>query len=195
MKENRLGKIYIPDSEFQHVSLWVKVAAYVVPLCVLPSALWRIHAVFIKGLPPECEKLGEAWEPFYITALSIVSFTAALLTVGLVSPWGEVFPKWIPFFGGRSVPIRAAVIPASAGATLIFGIYAYALLNPIFHFKEPVVIAGCPGPLETPDAWLAIASYVPILAWGPLLVVVTIAYYRRRTRAIRERLFNPNVQR
>ncbi len=194
MKEHRLSKIYVPDSEFESVSLWVKVAAYAVPLCVLPSALWRIHAVFIKGFPPECGKTGEAWEPFYIAALSIVSFTAALLTIGLVSPWGEVFPKWIPFFGGRAVPIRAAVIPAGAGATFIFGIYAYALLNPIFHFKEPVVIAGCPGPLETPDAWVAIASYAPLLAWGPLLVVVTIAYYRRRTPAIRKNLIDRKIQ-
>nr|WP_042187510.1 hypothetical protein [Kibdelosporangium sp. MJ126-NF4] len=27
-----------------------------------------------------------------------------LLTVGLIRPWGEVFPRWIPRLGGRPVP-------------------------------------------------------------------------------------------
>ena len=79
--------------------------------------------------------------------------------------------------------VRAAVIAASAGAILIFSVYAYALLNPIFHFRVTPDIPGCPSPEKAPDAWVAIASYAPLLAWGPLLVVVTIAYSRRRTRA------------
>lgn len=136
MKETRLSKIYVPDSEFKPVSLWVKVAAYAVPLCVLPSALWRIYAVFIKGFPPECEKPGEAWEPFYIAALSIVTFTAALLTIGLVSSWGEVFPQWIPVFGGRAVPVRVAVIPASAGAALIIRHLCLCFAESGFSFQR-----------------------------------------------------------
>ncbi len=43
-------------------------------------------------------------------------------------------------------------------------------------------IPGCPSPPEGPGAWVAVASYAPLLAWGPLLVVVTVAHYRRRTR-------------
>ena len=35
---------------------------------------------------------------------------------------------------------------------------------------------------EAPGAWVAVASYAPLLAWGPLLVVVTADYHRRRTR-------------
>jgi hypothetical protein len=72
---------------------------------------------------------------------------------------------------------------AGVGATLIFGVSAYALLNPIFDFREPLQLPGCPPPSEQPGAWVAIASYAPLLAWGPLLVVVAIAYYCRRTRA------------
>ncbi|MEU6867621.1 hypothetical protein ABZ924_31025 [Streptomyces sp. NPDC046876] len=30
------------------------------------------------------------------------------------------------------------------------------------------------------SAWLMTACYAPLLAWGPLLAVVTVAYYRRR---------------
>jgi hypothetical protein len=67
------------------------------------------------------------------------------------------------------------------GATFIFGVYAYALLNPILHFRVVPDLPGCPSPLDGPGAWVAVASYAPLLSWGPLLMVVTIAYYRRRT--------------
>jgi len=29
---------------------WIRAAAYAVPLCVLPSSLWRLYAVFLKGV-------------------------------------------------------------------------------------------------------------------------------------------------
>jgi hypothetical protein len=59
------------------------------------------------------------------------------LTIGLVRPWGEVLPRWIPLVGGRTVPVRAAVTVAGLGTIFIFGVYAYALLNPIFRFRVP----------------------------------------------------------
>jgi hypothetical protein len=168
------------EPRFQPVSRWMKAAAYAVPLCVLPSALWRLWAL-ADGLPPGCRQGTQAWEPYYITGLSVVSFGAALLTIGLVRPWGEVIPRRIPLVGGRTVPVWAAVTAASLGATLIVGVYTYALLNPIFHFRVVPDLPGCPSPLDGPGAWVAVASYAPLLAWGPLLVVVTVAYYRRRT--------------
>jgi hypothetical protein len=167
-------------SPSQPVPAWVRAAAYAVPLCVLPSALWRLWKL-ATGLPPGCQQLMRAWEPWYIAALSVGSFGAALLTIGLVRPWGEVVPRRVPFLGGRTVPVGAAVIAAAAGASVIFAVYAYALLNPILHLRPTPQIPGCPPPTEEPGAWVAIASYTPLLAWGPLLVVVTVAYYRRRT--------------
>ena len=137
----------------QSVSRWIKAAAYAVPLCVLPSALWRLWAL-AEGLPPGCRQATQAWEPYYIAGLSVVSFGAALLTIGLVRPWGEVVPGWIPLVGGRTVPVRAAVTAASVGATFIFGVYAYALLNPIFHFRVAPDLPGCPSPLGGPGAWV-----------------------------------------
>jgi hypothetical protein len=162
------------------VSRWIRAAAYAVPLCVLPSALWRLWAL-AEGPPPGCPQAMRAWEPYYIAGLSVVSFGAALLTIGLVRPWGEVVPRRVPLVGGRTVPVRAAVTAAGVGATLLFGVYAYALLNPVFDFRAAPDLPGCPSPLDGPGAWVAAASYAPLLAWGPLLVVVTVAYHRRRT--------------
>jgi hypothetical protein len=178
LRSTRAGQAAEPRC--QPVSRWITAAAYAVPLCVLPSALWRLWAL-ADGLPRGCRQAGPAWEPYYITGLSVVSFGAALLTIGLVRPWGEVLPRWIPLVGGRTVPVRAAVTAASLGTIFIFGVYACALLNPIVRFRVAPDIPGCPSPLDGPGAWVAVASYAPLLAWGPLPAVVTVAYYRRRT--------------
>ena len=43
----------------------------------------------------------------------------AIRTRGLVRRWGEVFPCWIPFLGGKRGPITLAVVPASLVAVLV----------------------------------------------------------------------------
>jgi hypothetical protein len=160
-------------------------AAYAVPLCVLPSALWRLHAFFVRGVPPGCQRLVKPWEPYYVASLSVVSLVAALLTIGLVRPWGEVTPDWVPVVGGRRIPVLAAIVSAAVGAAVIFGLYGYALLNAVVGVRQAPEIPGCPDPWKGRHAWLAVASYAPLLAWGPLLVIVTVAYYRRRTAGAR----------
>ena len=123
------------SASWQPPSRAVRWAAYATPLCVLPSAVWRIWYVFVDA-DPDCVGHGPAWEQPYIVSLSVGSVTAAFLTVGLVRPWGEVVPRWVPLVGGRPVPVRAATGAAAAGATLIFTVYTYAVLNGVFHWRE-----------------------------------------------------------
>ena len=157
----------------------IRAAAYAVPVCVLPSALWRLHAVF-WGSQACFHGTGEK---VYVVSLSVVSLTAACLTVGLVSRWGELLPGWLPAVGGRTVNATAATVAAGLGVVLIFALYAYAVLNPIFEWRQPPPYdPACPPPDQTAGAWLAYAAYVPLLLWGPLLLVVTISYHRRRAR-------------
>ncbi|MCX5377298.1 hypothetical protein [Streptomyces sp. NBC_00091] len=159
-------------------------AAYAVPLCALPSGLWRI--ALVVGWPDWYA--GHEWLPGerpYVLSLSLVAECLALLTLGLVRPWGERLPAWVPFAGGRVVPVRAAVVPASIGAFLATALGAYATLNYIFHFVPPLNDNGEAFPTSGPGAWALWACYVPILAWGPLLAVVTRAYYVRRNRGMR----------
>nr|WSX48777.1 hypothetical protein OG409_07335 [Streptomyces sp. NBC_00974] len=92
-------------------------AAHAVPLCALPSGLWRI--ALVVGWPDWYA--GHTWLPGerpYVLSLSLIAECLALLTLGLVRPWGERLPSWVPFVGGRAVPVRAAVVPASIGAFL-----------------------------------------------------------------------------
>lgn len=158
---------------------WAFWAAYAVPLCLLPSAVWRAQLVLTTDLP-------HGW---YLVTLSVVEMGLGLLTLGLVHSWGEVVPRWIPLFGGRRIAMRAVVIPAAVGGIAIIVLCAYGVLNGIFHWVTPeqaraLSVFDAPErmELEPPGPWVA-AAYAPLLAWGPLLLAVTFAYYRRRNRS------------
>ncbi|WP_433339116.1 hypothetical protein [Spirillospora sp. CA-294931] len=132
------------------VPRWVVWAARAVPLAVLPSGV------------------GFAAHDWWL-ALFVVAEGLALLTLGLVRPWGEVLPRWVPLVGGRSVPTMVAVGVSALGAVAVtFLTFSGALVwNRV---DAPHGVAGV----------LMAACYAPLLAWGPLLAVVTVAYYLRR---------------
>jgi hypothetical protein len=97
----------------------------------------------------------------------------ALLALGLIRPWGEVVPGWIPILGGRRVPPLAAVIPAGLAAVLL----TVVTVTGAAGWSREFDVAGSP---TGAAAWLMTAAYLPLLAWGPLLAVATFAYHRRR---------------
>jgi hypothetical protein len=164
-------------NELPNVPRWISRIARLVPLTTLPSCLWRIALGFgvPVGFTGELAELYHApgWITPYVIVLSLVSEGLALLTLGLVQPWGEVVPRWIPFLGGRPIPPLAATIPAALGA---IAVTTFALQSlPAWWEPEP----GSPQGLA---AVVMAACYAPLLAWGPLLAVVTVAYYVRRTK-------------
>ncbi|MEV7567994.1 hypothetical protein [Streptomyces tanashiensis] len=161
------------------VPRWAVRVAHTIPLCVLPSGLWRVALVLgLAGYDADYD--WAVWERPYVIGLSLVSEGLALLALGLVRPWGEVVPRWVPGLRGRRIPIPAAVVPAALGAALIMLLCAYAVLNQIFGFVEPLNENGEGSPTSGPAAWALWATYAPLLAWGPLLAVLTVAYHRRR---------------
>lgn len=152
-----------------------------VPLTVLPSSLWRIALGFgvPVGFTGELAKTFAApgWITLYVIVLSLVCEAAAFLAVGLVRRWGEVFPDWVPGLRGRTVPVMAAVIPATLGViALIFmcGICLVAWNSPENN--------GDPGAPHGVAGVVMVAAYAPALLWPVLLAVVTVAYWVRRRR-------------
>jgi hypothetical protein len=140
---------------------WAFVAAYAVPLCVAPSAIWRLT------LLAEEDMTAESW---YLITLSVVSMGLALLTTGLVHRWGE------------RAPVRAWPV-AVTGALLLIAITLYAILNAVFGFVErgPVLIGS--DTVQRPEPTMGIlVFYLPLLLWGPLVLAVALDN-RRRTRA------------
>jgi hypothetical protein len=153
------------------VPRWARVAAYVVPLLTVPSGLWRLAlALDVPGMPDPGQPAGQR---LYMVFLSLLAEGLALLTLGLVQPWGEVLPRWIPLLGGRPIPPLAAVIPAALGAAAVTTIVAYAAYNAFV--RGMIENLGTPGQQR-----MVVACYAPLVAWGPLLGAVTVAYYRRR---------------
>ncbi|KJY41180.1 hypothetical protein VR41_13720 [Streptomyces sp. NRRL B-1568] len=154
---------------------WAVRAAHAAALTTVPSGLWRIALAL--GLPVGYSDQVlrhdfhiPGWGMAYVVGLSVVSEAFALLTLGLVRPWGEVVPSWIPIIGGRRVRPLAAVIPAALGSLALIYLWSGFLLwwNVDQH---PAMI----GP------WRNIVGilYQPLVLWGPLLAAVTVSYYRR----------------
>ncbi|MEV7989459.1 hypothetical protein [Micromonospora sp. NPDC085948] len=164
-------KAHAPVAGVPH---WARVAAYVIPFTVLPSGLWRLPVAFRDGVGFDGR--------VYVVCLSIVAELIAFTAVGLVAGWGERFPRWIPWLGGRRVPTPAALIPATLGATVLTVLWTSAFIQ-IF---AGVTMRGTPLPADFPtqrgegEAAIFYACYLPLLLWGPLLAAVAYAYYRRR---------------
>lgn len=168
---------------------WARRAALIVPLLVLPSSAWRV-ATFALHLPILKERTADdsgnlpGWLPLgvYVVLLSILSELLAFTAIGLVSTWGEVFPRWVPFLRGRRVPTMAAVIPGAIGATILTIMWTDSLV--MLAFGRTMTGGDIPRDtamdLHTWQGILATAMYVPLIAWGPLLGAVTYAYYKRR---------------
>ncbi|MEU6917607.1 hypothetical protein [Streptomyces olindensis] len=158
------------------VSRRIRLVAYAVPLTVLPSGVWRLPAAFGDGIGPG--------ERAYLVFLSVVSEVFAFTAIGLIARWGEVFPAWIPFLRGREVPRTAVLLPAACGATVLT-----LLFTCLFTVSEVrgTTVRGDDLPSDAPGrvsgweaAWFYVC-YAPLLLWGPLPAVLTVAYGKRRS--------------
>ncbi|MBO0775064.1 MAG: hypothetical protein J2P34_02020 [Actinobacteria bacterium] len=165
---------------------WAVRSAHLITLLVLPSGLWRVGVAlgFPMGIRiasgvDAASGLVRGWGLVVVLGLTAVSEGAGLLSLGLVRPWGEVFPRWFPLARGRRVPPVAVTAIAATGALALAAIWTFATVS---FFVLTVFGAPGQGFVFTSGWWeaLLIACYLPLLAWGPLLLAVTWAYYRRR---------------
>ena len=101
----------------------VAVAAHLTALTVLPSGVWRVVlgcGVTLGFARADLEADGIPGRgTVMVVFLTVLTEALALLTLGLVKPWGEVVPRWVPALGGRRVPPAAAVVPAAIGGILL----------------------------------------------------------------------------
>jgi hypothetical protein len=99
-------------------------------------------------------------------ALSGGAWLGVVLTLGLVRPWGEVFPRWVPGLAGRPVPVAAAAVPGGlVAAAVTFAAVPMLLLLPDDGLV-PVLVSAVVFP-----CWL----------WGPALALAVWGYVGHRT--------------
>ncbi|MFE9817787.1 hypothetical protein [Streptomyces sp. NPDC005773] len=153
---------------------WAVRSAHLAALVVLPTGLWRIALVL--GLPAGYTAEGfvgfetpsaKVWMLF----LSVATELLALLTIGLVRPWGEVLPRWLPRVGGRTVHPLAATVPALIGAVCLTALWAPMAWWWTFPHAD----------MTHTGRKVVGLLYQPLILWGPLLGAVAVSYYRRRT--------------
>jgi hypothetical protein len=106
-------------------------------------------------------------------ALAAVATAGSVLTLGLVRPWGETFPRPLPWLGGRRVPPALAVVPAAVVAVVVFsaglGLVRVAV-------RDGIGVGD----------WATTGPGLLWPVWGVALGAAALAYhYRRRGRCRR----------
>ncbi|MET0966873.1 MAG: hypothetical protein ABWZ02_10770 [Nakamurella sp.] len=150
---------------------WATTVAIVIPV---GYAITRVAWALGIPLGVSQELLDEIDSFVWLGAvLGAMAIGGAILTLGLVQRWGEVFPRWIPGLRGRRVPISLAVVPA--------------LLVSVIVTSAGLMFCrmGLTGKFENnfPGSGSDIAAWLPELfwpLWGVALAAAAIAYWLRR---------------
>ncbi len=158
---------------------WAVVCAWATPGCVIPSGIWRTLVGIGVPLGWTDEQLRLERIPGfgtgYVIVLTLVTVSAAALTLGLVYPWGDRVPAWVPGAGGRRIPTWLPVSLATAGAATVAVLVALSVI----HWSDVSGFADRP---RSGWALLMLGCYLPAGLWPGLLLTVTWSYLRRRTR-------------
>lgn len=168
-----------PSDTLPGVSPRLRRLAGFASLTVLPSCVWRL--VIAAGIPMGWGPGSDLHHAYYpgreslvLIFVSLLQECLGLLSLGLVQRWGEELPRWIPGLGGRRFHPWVAAVPAALGAIALTGITVLGAST----WSE--VNAANPDAPTGLGLWLFNLSYAPLLLWGPLLGILTIAYWRRR---------------
>ena len=164
------------------VSARAVLAAHAVPLTVLPAGVWRIALGLgvPLGFSPAALKADDmpGWGTVWVIFLTLLTEALALLSLGLVRPWGEVVPDRVPGLARRRIPPAAVVFAGSVGGAILTVMWTFAVLGllPVAGLDRVDQFTGGAG-------WraLLIACYAPALLWGPIVLWLTYRYHRRRT--------------
>lgn len=143
---------------------WIAVAA---PLTYCATR-WAWALGFSLGIDPEAYRAGQE-EGLWVAGAALASFgiIGAVLTLGLIQRWGEVFPRWVIGLRGRRVPPMLAVVPAVLVSVLVTAAS--------FMYLRIVLIDGI-----TSATWALTLPEVFFSVWGVALFVAALAYHRRR---------------
>ncbi|HEX9091721.1 MAG TPA: hypothetical protein VF831_09545, partial [Anaerolineales bacterium] len=100
---------------------WGRIAVYVA--MVVPIIYAATRYAWALGIPWGMTQEHLRWgqqNGNWISGLFLanVGLVGAVLMLGLVQRWGEVFPRWMIGLAGRRVPIALAVVPASIMSVL-----------------------------------------------------------------------------
>lgn len=169
------GRWSAPDSA-RRWGRWATGVAVAIPL-FYAATRWAWALGIPLGITDELLRSGQESGLWVAGAgLATVAALGAVLTLGLAMPWGERFPIWMPWIGGRDVPIPLAVVPASVVAVMVASAGIMFVRLTISGGLDEA-FAG----LRLLDAnWAALAPELLWPAWGAALGAAAFAYALRR---------------
>ncbi len=161
---------------------WCRIAVYasmVVPVFyALTRYAWALG--YPLGMTAEYLRRGQQ-SGVWISGLFLASFglVGAVLTLGLLQRWGEVFPRWMPGLAGRRVPIPMAVVPASLVSVLLMvgGIVIWSSLP---KMVAALAASGARGTELIGGIVFQVGPTLLFPLWGLALAVAALSYYYRR---------------
>ena len=111
--------------------------------------------------------------------LATFGLVGALITLGLIQRWGEVFPRWMIGLAGRRVPIGLAIIPSALISVLLVvgGIGIWASLGGMVHNLETT---GSQGIGLFVEVFFQLGPTLLFPLWGIALAIAALGYYFRR---------------
>lgn len=146
---------------------WAVAVAVAVPT-FYAATRWAWALGIPLGFSRQALRLAEAESPGIWLAgagLATLAVCGALLTLGLIRRWGEVYPRWVPFLRGRPVHPRTAIIPATVVAVLVT---SAGMTHLRATLSGQISLDWGSGP----------AHLWPL--WGAALAAATLAYHLRR---------------
>ncbi|WP_061294872.1 hypothetical protein [Herbidospora cretacea] len=150
---------------------WGRWAVWVACAAPVPYEITRVAWYFgvPLGIPEDFAQMMRETPGMLEIGLgcAVASICGSILTHGLVSRWGEVYPRWVWFKAGERVPPALAVVPAALVAVVLI---PAGLMNVRMGADRDTWGMNAPGML-----WVV---------WGVALGVAACAYgLRRRSRA------------
>ena len=110
----------------------------------------------------------------WISGLFLANFAlvGAVLMLGLVQRWGEVFPRWMAGLTGRRVPLALAVVPASI-MSVLFMVGGISIWSGYAQLADAAAATG-------QDMSIVVGPTTLFPVWGAALAIATLGYYFRR---------------
>jgi hypothetical protein len=161
---------------------WGRIAVYVAMVAPVFYALTRYAWAlgFPLGMSEEYLRRGQE-SGTWTSGLFLATFglVGAVLTLGLVQRWGEVFPRWMIGLAGRRVPIALAVVPASLVSVLLV-VGGIAIWSGLDQMVAALAAAGSEGIRLIMEIIFQVGPTLLFPVWGVALAVATLGYYNRR---------------
>jgi hypothetical protein len=153
-----------------NVTKWGKpatVVAIVTPV-IYCLTRWAWALGFSLGIDEDFYREGQETGLWLLGAmLATLGLGGAILTLGLVQRWGEIFPRWMIGLRGRRVPPMLAVVPATLVAVLVTA-------AGLMYIRVAI------GTGVSNDDWVMAMPETLWPLWGGALFLAAMAYHRRR---------------